>query len=97
MRARGCDVITKGVQQAPPDQLRHHLRPRAPVRARNDPDPPGRVPTCPGTLRTPRRVIKGPLWQLLNVENRESRKGGLRAEFWFGTDPETWCGVMGRI
>ena len=57
MSARGCYVITKGVQQALPDQLRHHLRPRAPVRARNDPDPPGRVPTCPGTLQTPRRVI----------------------------------------
>ena len=55
--ARGCDVITKGVQQVLPDQLRHHLRPRAPVRARNDPDPPGRVPACPGTLQTPRRVI----------------------------------------
>ena len=50
--ARGCYVITKGVQQAPPDQLRHRLRPRAPVRARNEPDPPRRVPTCPGTLRT---------------------------------------------
>ena len=45
VNARVCDVITKGVQQAPPDQLRHHLRPRAPVRARNDLDPPGRVPT----------------------------------------------------
>ena len=68
VRARRCDVITKGVQQAPPDQLRHHLRPRAPVRARNDPDSPGRVPTCPGTLQTPRRVIL----VLTNARDRSS-------------------------
>ena len=52
--------------------------------------------TDPGTSATGRRVF-GHCDRARLHDRVESRKGGLRAEFWFGTDPETWCGAMGRI